>query len=602
MSSDKVLNRNEVPEAMTWDLEVMYAGPEAWEKDFAAISPLVDKFMAFKGRLSDSAETLREAIETEDAMERLAEKVYVYAHLHSDEDTGNTENRSRVDRAQSLFAEISGKTSWFDPEIMAIPEKKMNELLNSPELSFYKRSLEELLRARPHTLSEKEERILGLSSDVMGTASKTFSILNNADMRFPRVTDENGKRIELTHGNYIKFLESHKRKVRRKAFQGMYKTYAKLRNTLATTLDGTVKKHVLSAKLRSYPSALNAALFSDNIPEKVYTELIRAVHDKLPALHKYMQLRCDVLELEQIDMYDIFTPLVPECKLEVLWEEAKQQVQEAFKPLGKEYCENLNKAFEQRWVDVLENRGKRSGAYSSGCYDSYPYLLLNFHGTLNDVFTLAHELGHSMHSYYSHKEQEYHYADYQIFVAEVASTTNELLLHDHLVKNCDDDNVKAYLLCHLLDQLRGTIYRQTQFAEFELWMHQQSEKSVPLNADMLSKKYFELNAEYYGQSVKPNQLIEMEWARIPHFYYNFYVYKYATGISAAVELSRNILSGDPKKLGAYFGFLKAGDSKDVLDIMKDAGVDLSTPEPVHAALDLFNDTVDELRKLLLKSS
>ena len=602
MSSDKVLNRKEVPEEMTWDIEIMYATPGAWEKDFATISPLVDKFMTFKGKLSNSAKTLREAIETEDVMERLAEKVYVYAHLRSDEDTGNTENRSRVDRAQSLFAEISGKTSWFDPEIMAIPEKRMEELLAAPELSFYKRSLEELLRSRPHTLSEKEERILGMSSDVMGTASKTFSILNNADMRFPKITDENGRRVELTHGNYIKFLESNKRKVRRRAFQGMYKTYAKLRNTLATTLDGTVKRHVLSAKLRNYPSALNAALFSDNIPEKVYLELIQAVHDKLPALHKYMQLRCDVLELEQIDMYDVFTPLVPECKLEVSWEEAKEMVQKAFKPLGEEYCKNLDKAFEQRWVDVLENRGKRSGAYSSGCYDSYPYLLLNFHGTLNDVFTLAHELGHSMHSYYSHKEQEYHYADYQIFVAEVASTTNELLLHDHLIKNCDDDNVKAYLLCHLLDQLRGTIYRQTQFAEFELWMHQQSEKSIPLNADTLSKKYFELNAEYYGKSVDPNQLIEMEWARIPHFYYNFYVYKYATGISAAVELSRNILSGNSKKLEAYFGFLKAGGSKDVLEIMKDAGVDLSSPEPVHTALDLFNDTVDELKKLLLKSS
>jgi len=600
MSTDRVLNRKEVPKDMTWDLKAIYSTPEDWEKDFASIPALVDKFMTFKGKLADSAESLRKAIETEDAMERLAEKVYVYAHLRSDEDTSDSANRSRVDRAQSLFAEISGKTAWFDPEIMAIPKKKMDELLAAPILSFYKRSLEELLRSRPHTLSEKEERILGMSSDVMGTASKTFSILNNADMRFPKITDEEGNRVELTHGNYIKFLESPKRRVRKKAFRGMYTTYTKLRNTFATTLDGTVKRHVLSAKLRNYPSALNAALFSDNIPEEVYMELIQAVHDKLPALHKYMQLRCDVLDLEQIDMYDVFTPLVPECKVEVTWEKAKEMVKEAFKPLGKEYCENLNQAFEQRWVDVLENRGKRSGAYSSGCYDSYPYLLLNFHGTLNDVFTLAHELGHSMHSFYSHKEQEYHYADYQIFVAEVASTTNELLLHDYLMKNTDDDNVKAYLLCHLLDQLRGTIYRQTQFAEFELWMHQQSEKSIPLNADMLSKKYFELNAEYYGESVKANQRIEMEWARIPHFYYNFYVYKYATGISAAVELSRNILSGDEQKIKNYFGFLKAGGSKDVLDIMKDAGVDLSTPEPVHVALDLFNDTVDQLKKLLIK--
>lgn len=600
MDPHKVLDRKQVPEKMTWDIEAIYKNSGEWEKDFAAIPALVDKFMAFKGRLAESPAVLREAIEADDAMERLAEKVYVYAHLKSDEDTGNSENRSRVDRAGALFAEISGKAAWFDPEIMAVPEKKMDEMLKSSELEFYRRSLEELLRSRPHTLSEKEERILGMSSDVMGSASKTFGVLNNADLRFPKITIEDGKRVELTHGNYIKFLESPKRKVRKKAFRGMYTTYTKLRNTFASTLDSTVKKHVLSAKLRNYPSALNAALFSDDVPESVYTSLIQAVHDKLPALHKYMQLRCEVMELEKLDMFDIFNPLVPECKLEVTWEEAKNMVREAFKPLGKEYCKNLEKAFEQRWVDVLENRGKRSGAYSSGCYDTYPYLLLNFHGTLNDVFTLAHELGHSMHSFYSHREQPYHYADYRIFVAEVASTTNELLLHDYLMKKNTDDNVRAYLLCHLLDELRGTIYRQTQFAEFELWMHQQAEKNIPLDADLLSRKYYELNKEYYGDSVDASQRIEMEWARIPHFYYNFYVYKYATGISAAVELLRNILSGDKEKINDYFGFLKAGGSKDVLDIMKDAGVDLSTPEPVHVALDLFNDTVDELRELLEK--
>ncbi len=519
MSPHKLLDRKEIPKEMTWDIEAIYASHKEWEKDFSAISALVDKFMTFKGHLADSATALRDAIETEDAMERLAEKVYVYAHLRSDEDTSHSENKSRIDRAQSLFAEISGETAWFDPEIMAIPSKKMDELLASSELKFYKRSLEELLRARPHTLSEKEERILGLSSDVMESAAKTFSVLNNADLRFPEITDENDTKVELTHGNYINFLESPNRKVRKKAFAAMYDTYTKLRNTFAATIDGTIKKHVLSAKLRNYSSALNASLFSDNVPEKVYMELIQAVHDKLPALHKYIKLRCDVLNLNKIDMYDIFTPLVPECKLELSWERARELVQEAFKPLGKDYCKNLNKAFEQRWVDVHENRGKRSGAYSSGSYDTYPYLLLNFHGTLNDVFTLAHELGHSMHSFYSNNAQDYHYADYRIFVAEVASTTNELLLHDHLIKNTDDDNVKAYLLCHLLDQLRGTIYRQTQFAEFELWMHQQAEKSIPLNADMLSKKYFELNAEYYGKNLKADQRIEMEWARIPHFYY-----------------------------------------------------------------------------------
>ncbi|MDD5727311.1 MAG: oligoendopeptidase F [Victivallales bacterium] len=599
MDPHKVPERKQIPPEMTWDLGAIYAEAADWEKDFAAISVLLDKFMAFKGRLSESPACLRDAVEADDAMERLAEKVYVYAHLKSDEDTADTGNRSRVGRIQGLFAEISGKTAWFEPEIMAIPRKKMELLLLAPELEFYRRSLLELLRLRPHTLSEKEERILGLSSEVLGSAAKTFGVLNNADLRFPKVVGEGGRKIELTHGNYIRFLESSERQVREKAFRAMYGTYTKLRHTFASTLDSKVKKHVPSAKLRNYPSALAAALFADNVPEAVYTGLIKAVHDKLPALHKYMRLRCEAMKMDTIDMFDILNPLVPECKLEVSWEEAKAMIRQAFKPLGREYCEKLELAFTQRWVDVLENRGKRSGAYSSGGYDTYPYLLLNFHGTLNDVFTLAHELGHSLHSFYSHREQPYHYADYRIFVAEVASTTNELLLHDYLLKKTEDDNVRAYLLCHLLDELRGTVYRQTQFAEFELWMHRQAEKNIPLDADMLSAEYYKLNKRYYGKSVKAGRRVEMEWARIPHFYYNFYVYKYATGISAAVALSRNILSGDTAKIADYFGFLKAGDSKDVLDIMKDAGVDLATPEPVYAALELFDATADQLRGLIL---
>ncbi|MCP3964886.1 MAG: oligoendopeptidase F [Lentisphaerae bacterium] len=598
MTDKKLPQRNELPQEMTWNLEIMYKNSKEWEDDFSKIPELLEKFMAFKGKLKDSAAMLRDAIEASDAMERLAEKVYVYAHLRSDEDTADSKNRSKVDRASALFAEISGKTAWFDPEIMEIHPEVMAQFLQAEDLAFYKRSLEELLRERPHTLSEKEERILGMSSDVMSTPSKTFSMLNNADLRFPEINNESGTKVEMTHGNYIKFLECSKREVRKDAFEGMYDTYNKFRNTFSSTLDGTIKRHVLGSKIRNHKSALGSALFGDNIPEEVYRNLIQAVHDKLPALHKYMQLRCDALKLDKLDMYDIFCPLVPECKVEVTWQEAVKWVREALKPMGKEYCNTLEKTFEQRWVDIMECRGKRSGAYSSGCYDSYPYLLLNFHGTLNDVFTLAHELGHSMHSYYSHHAQEYHYADYRIFVAEVASTTNEQLLHQYLMKNTQDKNLKAYLLCHLLDELRGTIYRQTQFAEFELWMHEQSEQGVPLTPDVLSEKYFELNKLYYGDSVNSDQRIEMEWARIPHFYYNFYVYKYATGISAAVELSQNILSGDSRKIEDYFGFLKAGDSKDVLDIMKDAGVDLSTPKPVHDALDLFDKTVDQLRELL----
>ncbi|MFA7232288.1 MAG: oligoendopeptidase F, partial [Victivallaceae bacterium] len=589
-----------IPEEMTWDLQSIYKTPADWEKDFANIEPLMDKFMEYKGRLAESPAALLGAIQTMDNMERLAEKVYVYSHLKSDENTADSENRSRVDRISSLFADISGKTAWFEPEVMAIPPEKINNLLESNELAFYKRSLLELLRQRPHTLSEKEERILGMASDVMAVPQKTFSMLNNADMKFPEVVNDSGKKTELTHGNYLHFLESAKRNVRKNAFKAMFGAYEKLRNTFAATLDGTVKKHILNSKIRNYPSALAASLFEDDVPDSVYLNLIKAVKEKLPALHKYIKLRADVMGLKKLDMYDLYNPLVPECKVKVSWEQAVTWVKEALKPLGEEYCAILEKAFSERWIDVMECRGKRSGAYSSGSYDTFPYILLNFNGTLNDVFTLAHELGHSMHSYYSNREQDYHYADYSIFVAEVASTTNELLLHDYLMKHNDREDVQAYLLCHLADEIRGTIYRQTMFAEFELDIHKKAEKSIPLTADLLCREYYKLNQEYYGKHVKADKLVEMEWARIPHFYYNFYVYKYATGMSAAIKLSSNILSGDKKLIADYFGFLKAGDSKDVLDIMKDAGVDLSTPAPVLAALDVFDRNIDLLQEKLKK--
>lgn len=589
---------SDLPVEYTWDLDQIYDNLDDWEKDFKALDGLLDDFMAFEGRLGESPAVLKQAIEASDRLERLAEKVYVFAHLRSDENTADSANRSLVDRASSKFSEISGDTAWFDPEIMAIDEKRMAEFLESDELAFYKRSLYELLRERPHTLSAKEERILGMSSDVMSSSSKTFSMLNNADMKFPEITDEHGDRIELTHGNYSNFLESGDREVRGNAFAAMMDTYKGLRNTIASTLDATVKRHVLSAKLRSYPSALEAALFSDNVPAAVYDNLITTVNEKLPILFKYFKLRAKAMTLDKLDMYDIYNPLVPECKIKVEWEQACEWVRAALKPMGEEYCEILENAFSQRWIDAMECRGKRSGAYSSGCYDTYPYILHNFTGTLSDVFTLAHELGHSMHSYYSHREQEYHYADYSIFVAEVASTTNELLLHHYLLGQNSDNNFQAYLLCHLADQIRGTIYRQTMFAEFEKMIHEKSAESIPLSADLLSNEYFALNRKYHGDWVAPNQRIEMEWARIPHFYYNFYVYKYATGLSAAAQLSKNILSGDKDKLDAYLGFLKAGDSKDVLDIMKDAGVDLSTPAPVAAALDELDEAVELLAEKL----
>ena len=578
----------------TWDLAALYGDLAAWERDAAQIRPLTEKFAAYRGRLAESPAVLREAIEAQDAASRLTAKVYTYAHLLSDEDTSNNVNRARVDKLDALLASLSELEAWFEPEFMRIPEDKMKAFLDSPELAFYRRSIEELLRDKPHTLTEPEERILGTLSDVLGSSAGTFELLNDADLTFGSVRDGSGKMVKLTHGSYRRLMEDADRNVRRTAFKKLYRRYKEFRNTFASTLDGEVKNHAASAKIRKYPSCLAAALSDDNVPEQVYTNLIDTVHAKLDKFYPYMELRRRMMGLEKLDMYDIYNPLLPAASGRYPFARAEELVKAALAPLGEEYLRDLDRAFEERWIDAPERRGKRSGAYSSGCFDSYPYLLLNYNSTLDDVFTLAHELGHSMHSFYSHRAQEYHYAGYRIFVAEVASTTNEILLSEHLLRQAETKEQRAYLYGHLLDEIRGTIYRQTMFAEFELALHRKAEAGVPLSADELTTDYYALNKLYYGDAVEADPLIGLEWARIPHFYYDFYVYKYATGMSAALVLAGNLLSGDPAKREAYLDFLRAGDSKDVLDIMKDAGVDLSTPAPVASALDYFGRTVEKL--------
>ena len=594
----KLPERNEIPVEMTWDLSPMYANDDAFNADFAKLAPLCAELEQLKGHLLDSPQNLLKGIELSDEINRLGEKLYVFAHLKSDEDTSNNPNRSRMDRVSGAFAKISGTLAFFEPEILAGDEKLIRQWIEKEPLLFYKRSMEELLRSKKHTLSSAEERLIGLYSDVLGGTDDVFSILNNSDMQFDYISDENGKKVQISHGNYSVFMQSNSRSVRRNAFKTMLGAFRKLRNTYAATLGNTVKRHAVSAQVRNYDSALEAALFDDNIKPEVYKNLIKAVHAKVPHLTRYIKLRKKILKLKKIDMFDLYNPLIPEIKLKYTFEEAKELVLKALAPLGDEYNQILRKAFNSRWIDVLENKGKRSGAYSSGCYDSAPYLLLNFSGDLNSVFTLAHELGHSMHSYYSNLNQHYHYADYSIFVAEVASTTNELLLAQYLLDNNDDPKLRAYLLGHLADEIRATIYRQTMFAEFELKIHELAENDIPLSADVLSENYFDIHQKYYGDSIpQPNELINMEWARIPHFYYNFYVYKYAVGMSAALKLKDNILSGNPVLLEKYFSFLKAGDSLDVLDIMLNAGVDLSTPRPIEDALDTFGNVVAELEKM-----
>ena len=578
----------------SWDLEAIYADPAAWEADFQRLRPLAEAFAAYRGRLAESPEVLAAAIAALDDFERLGDKVSTYAHLRADENTAHSGNRARAERVSSLFAELSDLSAWFEPEVMAIPPATMAAFLDAPALAFYRRSLEELLREREHTLSEPEERLLGVFSEVLSAPEHIYSLLNDADLTFGRITAE-GRRIEVTHGNYRKLLESPDRAVRRAAFRRMMTAYRNIRNTCSATLDAAVRAHVVNARARKYPSALAASLADDNIPEAVYRGLIEAVHDRLGHLHRYCAFRRRVLGLKRLDMYDLAVPLEPEVRREYAWDEAVATVRAALAPLGEAYGKALDLAFEQRWIDAPERKGKCSGAYSGGGYDTYPYLLLNFNGTLDDVFTLAHELGHSLHSYHTNRTQAYHYSHYGIFLAEVASTTNEILLSEYLITHTDDPAMRRYLIAHLLDELRGTIYRQTQFAEFELDLHERSAAGEPLTPDLLDERYYELNALYYGPELaKADPLISAEWARIPHFYYDFYVFQYATSMSAALRLAAGLLSGDRAAREAYIGFLSAGDSADALETLKRAGVDLSTPAPITAALDDFGALLDRL--------
>ena len=595
MAKNSLPARSEMDPAYCWDLTPIYKDVDAWEKDFKKLDQLLEKIQTFKGHLADSAETLRDAFKAEDKMAVIIDRLYHYAGHNHDADVTDPVYTALHDRISARDAEISGDTAWFTPELQAIPKKKMEAYLKSPVLAFYKRSLDEVARFRPHVLSEAEERILGLSADALSTPGNIFKMLNDADLVFPEIQGAKGKKVQVTHGNYSALQESSDRRVRKDSFSAVYDTYKGVAKTFAAILDGTVKAEVLSAKLRNYGSAREMALFNDNIPLSVYDNLIDTVHAYLPALHRYFKLRAKIMGLKKLDMYDIRNPLVPGNDKAVPYEQAVKMVKHAMLPMGKEYCKILDHAFTDRWIDVFECRGKRSGAYSGGFFRTPPVVLLNYSGTLDSVFTLAHELGHSMHSYFSDHAQEYRYSSYRIFAAEVASTTNELLLYHDLMKQVQTKEEKASLINFLLDTIRGTAFRQTMFAEFERDIYGWSESGTPLTEDALSNRYFGLNKLYHGPAVKADPRIRYEWARIPHFHYNFYVYKYATGISAAAALSQDILNG---KTDRYLNFLKSGDSKDVIDILKDAGVDFTTPAPVEACMKLFDENVKALEKLL----
>ncbi|WP_167629966.1 oligoendopeptidase F [Listeria valentina] len=590
--------RNEVPEELTWDLTTIFPSDEAFEKEFKEIQELSKQSEQFKGTLGDSADALLTALKFRDALFDRLEKLYVYAHLKLDQDTADATYQGMNSRAGSLITQVITGLSYFDPEILSIEETRLEAFLNeNKELELYKHVLEELNLSRPYILSEKEEAILANAGEVLGSSSNTFSTLNNADLKFPVIRDEDGNEVEITHGRYGKLLESGDRRVREEAFKGLYSVYEGLKNTLAQTLNGQVKKSNFYASVRGYQSAREAALSGNHIPETVYDSLVQTVNQHLPLLHRYVAMRKKVLDLKDLRMYDMYTPLSSEVKLEFTYEEAKELVLEALKPLGEEYQEILKKAFANRWIDVVENKGKRSGAYSSGAYSTNPYILLNWQNNIDNVFTLAHELGHSVHSYYTRTNQPYIYGDYSIFLAEVASTTNENLLTDYLLKKYEDPKVRAYLLNHYLDGFKGTVFRQTQFAEFEHLIHQADQNGEALTAEFLTEQYFKINKNYYGDSVQYDPEIGYEWSRIPHFYMNYYVYQYATGFSAASALSAKILHEGTPAVEAYLDYLKAGSSDFPIEVLKRAGVDMTSSQVVEDALKVFEERLVELEKL-----
>ncbi|MFC4403255.1 oligoendopeptidase F [Gracilibacillus xinjiangensis] len=591
--------RQEIPEELTWRLEDIYATDDEWEKEWQAVKEQLPKFSSYQGKLNESAEKLYELFQLQDEISDRLGTLYTYAHMRYDQDTTNSSYQAMNAKAENLLTQASSVMSFITPEILTLDEATLERYVKDYEpLQLYKHTLDEINRKRPHILSEKEEALLAEASEVTDNASQTFGMLNNADITFPSITDENGEEVDLTHGRYINFLESKDRRVRRDAFKAMYETFGSLKNTFASTLQGVVKKDNFYAKVRNYESARQAALDRNNIPESVYDNLIEAIHEGLPLLQRYISLRKKVMDLDELHMYDLYTPLVKDVDMTFTFEQAQKTVLEALRPLGEDYLQVMKKAFEDRWIDVEENKGKRSGAYSSGSYSTNPYILMNWQDNLNNLFTLAHELGHSMHSYYTHENQPYRYGNYSIFVAEVASTCNEALLNDYLVAKTDDVKEKLYLLNHFLEGFRGTVFRQTMFAEFEHKIHVMEQEGEALTADKLTEVYYELNKKYFGNDLNIDEEIGYEWARIPHFYYNYYVYQYATGYAAAQSLAAQILEEKEPAVKRYIDYLSAGSSDYPIEVLKHAGVDMTEKKPVLNALKVFEEKLNELEKLL----
>ena len=590
--------REEINQEYCWKLEDIFDTDEVWRKEYQELQKGLELLRGFQGTAVRGPERLFTVLETLGNIEQRFERVYVYANQKYHQDTGNQKYQEMSGKAAALSVALSDAAAFLEPEILTLEATRLEEWLEEYEpLRFYRRYLGEIMRRKPHVLSRELEGVLAKAKELGNSPQQIFMAFNNADIDFGTIQNEAGEETALTNGRYTSFMESENREVRRAAFQRLYQVYGKHKNMLAATFEANLKQARFFSSMRQYPSPLEEALDGGNIPAAVYTELLRAVHEKLPAMYRYVRLRKRLLGTEELHMYDVYTPLVKGAEKKYSFEDAKTLVKEGLAVLGEDYGKILEEGFQNRWIDVYENRGKRSGAYSWGAYGTHPYVLLNFSGNLNSVFTLAHEMGHAIHSYYSDHAQPYIYAGYRIFVAEVASTVNEFLLISDLIRKADSRREKAYLVNYLLEQFRGTLYRQTMFAEFEKMAHERLAEEGSLSAGTLCSMYGELNRQYFGPDMVQDPEIDLEWARIPHFYTPFYVYQYATGFSAAIAIGRKILKGEKDSVEHYKEFLRGGCSMDPIDLLKLCGVDMTEKKTVEEALEVFESCVRELEEL-----
>ncbi|MBO0777862.1 MAG: oligoendopeptidase F [Ktedonobacteraceae bacterium] len=591
--------REDIPTEYTWDLKSIFASNEDWEREFQALQGLVPELEALKGTLAKSGDALLAVLSKRDEITERLERLYVYTSMSKDEDTTNSLYQGMADRAMQLYVRTSTAASYIEPEILALPQDVLDQYeAQISGLAIYKHQLDDLRRQRPHVRSAEIEAVLAATGEISDAPDSIFSMIDNADLKLPSIKNEQDEEVELTQGNYLTYMRSTNRRVRKDAFEAMHNTFLKQRNTIAATLSAQVKVDLFYTKQRNYNTCRERALARHNIPISVYDNLITTVHKHIPLLNRYLKLRKRILQLDEMHMYDLYVPIVEEINDDISYQQAHEILLEALAPLGKDYTSILQKAFTQRWIDVFENTGKRSGAYSGGCYGTHPFILMNWQNKRDSLYTLAHELGHSLHSHFTRTRQPYQYGDYTIFVAEVASTLNEGLLTEYLLKHTQDRAVRLAILNQSLEDIRGTLFRQTMFAEFEQLIHGKAEEGEPLTPDALSATYAELNARYYGAETMIDDLIGIEWARIPHFYYNFYVYQYATGISAAASLVSQILHEGKPAVERYLNFLSSGSSKYSIDLLKGAGVDMTTPQPIEQAFQLFEEHLSQMEALL----